>query len=217
MKKLLVAALALISFTGINQAQAQKGLSISVKGSPQLSWMNNEDDNDNNALDMKPLFSSSFGIGIGYNFTRNFGVAVDALYSMQGRKYETNDNDFYQKVNYIKVAPVFTYTTNPIGIVSFVGKLGPQVNFLTDSKLTNDDGDKVIGDMNKMYEKVTFGGVSNLGAQFQLSKKVFLTSGVRFDMDFTNAENEDHVNYPNGREITLNSSFGLEFGVKFKL
>ncbi len=217
MKQLFVAALALISFTSVNQAQAQKGLSLSVKGAPQLSWMHNEDDNDDNSLDMKPMPSASFGVGIGYGFTKNLGVQLDGLYAIQGRKFETNNNDLYQQVHYIKVAPMFTYTSSSIGIVSFTGKIGPQVSFLTSSKLTDDDGDKVMGNMNSLYEKVTFGGVSNLGAQFQLTKKLFLTSGVRFDMDFTNAENEDHISYPSNRATTLNSSLGLELGVKFQL
>lgn len=217
MKKLIAAAMALISFSVINKVQAQKGLSISVKATPQLSWMLNENDKDNNALESKPLYGVSFGVGAGYNFTNHFGVQVDALYSMQGRKYETLGNEFNQRVHYIKIAPMFTYTTPSFGIVSFVGKVGPQVSFLADSKLTNNDGDKIIKDMDDRYERVTIGGVTGISAQFKVSKNIHLTVGPRIDLDFSNAEDENAIGYLTGRKTTYNSNLGVEAGLRIQL
>ena len=112
---------------------------------------------------------------------------------------------------------MFTYTIPTSGIVSIVGKVGPQLNILTDSKLTDKDGNSITKDMNDQYESVTLGGVANIGAQFQLTKSLFLTTGLRYDMDFTNAENKNFGEYPSGRNTTLNSTAGLEVGLKVKL
>lgn len=217
MKKLIVAAVAIFGLATITNAQSQKGFSLSVKATPSATWMNNKTDKDNSVSDFNPMYGTSFGIGAGYNFNKNIGVELDALYSMQGRSIKTAGLEHKQKVNYVKVAPMFTYTIPTNSLVSFVGKVGPQLSILTDSKITDDDGNSVKKDMNEQYEDVTFGGVANIGAQFQLNKNIFLTTGLRYDLDFTNAENKNHILYPSGRKTTTNSSAGFEVGLKFKL
>ena len=48
MKKVLTATLMIFSLVAATHSvRAQKGFSVSVKGTPQFSWMNNSDDNDN--------------------------------------------------------------------------------------------------------------------------------------------------------------------------
>lgn len=217
MKKFLIALSAVAVFTGVNKAQAQKGFSVSVKGTPQFSWIQNSDDNDNSAVDIKPTFGVNFGVGAGYNFTKDMGVALDVIYSMQGRQYEAGPLEFKQKVDYLKVPLMFTYNTNSEKTVSFVGKIGPQLGILMSSSLQDGDGDKLVDDMNDQYETISFGGVANLGAQFRLDKKLFLTAGARFDFDFTNAENEDYTFYTPGRAQSNNITLGLEIGLKMQL
>ena len=196
---------------------AQKGFNLSVKATPQFSFLLNKDDNDNNLYNSKATFNTNFGIGAGYNFTKNIGVAIDGLYSMQGQKYELSGEEYNQKVNYVKVPVYFTYNTNPQKSISFSGKIGPQVSFLTTSKLTNDDGKDLVGDTNDRYEKATFGGAAEAGIQLRMDRNLFLTAGVKFDVDFTNAEDKDFTSYPSGRAETYNMTSGLEVGFKYFL
>jgi hypothetical protein len=196
---------------------AQKGFNLSVKATPEFSFLLNKDDNDNSLYDSKATFNTNFGIGAGYNFTDNVGVAIDGLYSMQGQKYELSGNEYNQKVNYIKVPVYFTYNSNPAKVVSFSGKIGPQVSFLSTSKLTDNDGKDVADDTNDHYEKATFGGAAEAGIQIKLQSDLFLTTGVRFDVDFTNAEDKDFTSYPAGRAKTYNMTSGLEVGLKYFL
>ena len=196
---------------------AQKGFNLSVKATPQFSFLLNKDDNDNNLYNSKATFNTNFGIGAGYNFTKNIGVAIDGLYSMQGQKYELSGEEYNQKVNYVKVPVYFTYNTNPQKSISFSGKIGPQVSFLTTSKLTNDDGKDLVGDTNDRYEKATFGGAAEAGIQLRMDRNLFLTAGVKFDVDFTNAEDKDYTSYPSGRAETYNMTSGLEVGFKYFL
>ena len=196
---------------------AQKGFNLSVKATPEFSFLLNKDDNDNSLYDSKATFNTNFGIGAGYNFTDNVGVAIDGLYSMQGQKYELSGNEYNQKVNYIKVPVYFTYNSNPAKVISFSGKIGPQVSFLSTSKLTDNDGKDVADDTNNHYEKATFGGAAEAGIQIKLQRDLFLTTGVRFDVDFTNAEDKDFTSYPAGRAKTYNMTSGLEVGLKYFL
>ena len=196
---------------------AQKGFNLSVKATPEFSFLLNKDDNDNSLYDSKATFNTNFGIGAGYNFTDNIGVAIDGLYSMQGQKYELSGNEYNQKVNYIKVPVYFTYNSNPAKVISFSGKIGPQVSFLSTSKLTNNDGKDLADDTNNHYEKATFGGAAEAGIQIKLQRDLFLTTGVRFDVDFTNAEDKNYSSYPAGRAKTYNMTSGLEVGLKYFL
>jgi outer membrane protein W len=194
---------------------AQKGFNLSVKATPEFSFLLNKDDNDNDLYNSKVTFNTNFGLGAGYNFTKNIGVAIDGLYSLQGQKYELSGNEYNQKVNYIKVPVYFTYNSKPAKFILFSGKIGPQVSFLSTSKLTNNDGKDLVDDTNDRYEKSTFGGAAEAGIQLRMDRNLFLTAGVRFDADFTNAEDKEYASYPAGRAKTYNMTGGLEVGFKY--
>lgn len=218
MKKFFIYALALTGLINItNKAQAQQGFSVSVKAAPQFSFLQNKDDNDNNSYSRKATFNTNFGVGVGYNFNKYLGVGADALYSLQGQKYTLNNTEYNQKVNYVKVPVYFTYNSDASKIVSFIGKVGPQVSFLTDAKLTNRNSGKTLDDTKDRYKTTAFGGVALAGAQFKLQPDLYLTTAVRFDYDFTNAEDKNYSYYNTGRAKTYNSTAGLEVGFKYML
>jgi len=216
MKKYLLSAFT-IAILGLTQANAQQGFSLSVKATPQFSFLQNEDDSDAPGLDKKATFNVNFGIGGAYNFTNKLGVGLDVLYSLQGQRYETDGTEYNQKVNYLKIPVFFSYTSNPSKVVAFTGKIGPQLSILTDSKITDKDGDDIVGDTKNRYEDITFGGMVAAGIQIKLDKNLFLTTLARFDYDFTNAEDDSHPIYPAGRANTYNMTTGLEVGLKYLL
>lgn len=216
MKKVYVYAFAIASLftTKIN---AQQGFSVNIKGAPQFSFLQNKDDNNASGYDQRASFNAGFGVGAGYNFTKNIGVGVDALYSLQGQRYTLNNAKYYQKNDYIKLPVYFSYNSDASKAISFIGKVGPQVSFLTNSKLDDNDGNKVIGDTKNRYKDVTFGGMASAGAQYKLQSNLYLTTAVRFDYDVTNAEDDTYAGYTPGRAKTYNSTVGLEVGVKYML
>jgi hypothetical protein len=217
MKKNFMAVVLLTALTVSYRSNAQKGFSLSVKTSPQLSFLHNSDDNDNASLDKKSTFNANFGMGTAYNFTEKAGVGLDVLYSLQGQRYEMNGKETRQKVNYIKVPVYYSYTSNPSKRVSFTGKLGPQLSVLSSSKLTDDNGHEIISDTKDYYKDVSFGGMGAAGVQFKLNRDLFLTTMARFDYDFTNAEDDANPSWPEGRAKTHNMTTGLEVGLKYVL
>lgn len=217
MKKFFIYAITFSVLIITNSANAQQGFSVSVKGTPQFSFQQNSDDNNNNSYSRKATFNTNFGIGAGYNFTKYLGVGIDALYSLQGQKYTLNNTEYNQKINYIKVPVYFTYNTDASKIVSFIGKVGPQVSFLTDAKLTDKNSGKTLDDTKDRYETATFGGAAVAGAQFKVQPQLYITAAARFDYDFTNAEDKNYVSYTPGRAKTYNSTAGLEVGLKYLL
>ena len=215
MKKVTIAIVTMFSLVLNQSLHAQRGLSVSVKGAPQFSWMNNSDDKGENNFNNKSKVSANFGVGAQYNFTTNLGVGLDVLYSLQGRKYDLSGTSYRQKNNYLKVPVYFAYTTNPAKKIAFTGKLGPQLSILTSSKL--DGGTFNNTDTKDVYKNALFGLMADAGAQFSLLKNTWLITGIRYDYDITNAEDETYRGYPAGRSKTHNSSLGLEVGLKYQL
>jgi hypothetical protein len=216
MKKLFIYAFAFASLI-TTKVNAQQGFSLTIKGTPQFSFLENKDDENNSAYSQKATFDANFGVGAGYNFTRNLGIGLDALYSFDGQRYELNGQKYYQDNDYVKIPLYFKYNTNPSKPVSFIGELGPQVSFLTYSSLDDNDGNKLVGNTKDRYKSATFGGMALAGVQFRLQHNLYLTTAGRFDYDFTNAENDQYAGYISGRANTYNMAAGLEVGLKYML
>lgn len=210
-KFLGVAAIVVASLFG-QKAMAQQGFNVSVKGAPQFGFLTSNPSNFSANNGKKALFGVGFGVGAGYGFTNNLGVGVDVLYSLQGQKYKgTNDQTIKQQLDYLKIPVMFTYNTDPSKTVSFIGKIGPQLSILTSSKFKPDGAPEV--NTKSPYKSATFGGAALAGAQFKLDRQLYLTTAVRYDLDFTKAYDNDAVLpfYP-GRH---NSTLGLEVGLKY--
>src|ERR1700730_16634417 len=111
MKRIFTSAL-LIAGLAVSKANAQQGFSLSIKGTPQFSFLQNKDDNNNINYSRKATFNASFGLGADYGFNNHFGVGIDALYSLQGQRYNLNNIEYNQKVDYLKVPVYFTYNSD---------------------------------------------------------------------------------------------------------
>lgn len=216
MKKYLMSAAVVALLIGTtSQANAQKGLNVSVKLTPQFSSLQNADDKDNKAIDKETTFRTNFGAGVGYNFTDNVGVGIDVLYSLQGQKMNVILlGDVDQKLGYIKVPLYLSYSSDVSNAIGLYGKIGPQLSFLSKSEVTT-NGKNSIENKDK-YQSTTFGMMANVGAQFRLIDNLSLQTGIYFDTDFTNAEDEDYIFYTPNRANTYNMNVGLQIGLKYQ-
>lgn len=216
MKKFIMSAFTVAVMAGFStNASAQEGFNVSVKGVPQFTFLQNSDDSDNGALSKKATFNTKFGIGAGYNFTENMGVGLDAMYSFQGQKYEILGVETQQKLEYVKIPVYFSYNTDATQLVSFYGKIGPQLSLLTNAEFKSDVAP--TKENKGAYKNVIFGGMAEVGAQFKIQPKLYLSTGINFDYDFTNAEDKDYIGYTPGRSNTNNMTVGLQVGLKYQL
>lgn len=215
MKKLVICLFAFAGAASPGKALAQKGFSASVKTTPQFVFLENKDDNNNNNYQAKATFNTDFGIGGAYNFKDKLGLGVDLLYSLQGQRYKFSGIEYNQTNEYIKVPVYFTYNSNPSKIVSFVGKVGPQVSFITSSKLEDKDGKTILSDTKDRYESSTFGGAALAGLRIKLDQNMSVVTTARFDYDFTNAEDKAYVGYTSARSDTYNMTAGIEVGLEY--
>jgi hypothetical protein len=215
MKKFFIYVYVLASSLISDKANAQQGFSVSIKGIPQFSLLDNKDDNNNSNYTQNTTFNASFGLGAGYNFTQNLGAGIDVLYSLQGQRYKLSGTEYNQKNDYIKVPVYFSYNTDHSKKVSFIAKLGPQVSFISSSKLDDKNGNTINGNTKDLYKTETFGAMILAGAQYKINNNLYLSTAWRFDYDFTNAEDDQNKAYARGRAKTNNMTSGLEVGLKY--
>ncbi|HEV7329474.1 MAG TPA: porin family protein [Flavisolibacter sp.] len=206
-----------VFFIGLSaqQVSAQRGWNVSINANPHFSWMLNKDDNQSEDFDRRSTINTAFGVGVGYNFSHRAGLGLGVLYSLQGQKYKLEDEQLNQRMNYFKLPLTFNYVFNPRSKVALVGKVGPQLSILAASRVKDADGKTVIDNSKEYFKDVTFGGAAGLSTQFNLGKQWFLTTGLRYDFDFTNAEDEKHPDFTQGRKKTHNMTAGLEIGLKY--
>ncbi|MBL7682123.1 MAG: PorT family protein [Flavipsychrobacter sp.] len=216
-KTILLSALTAIGIlTAGNEAKAQKGFYAGAQGTPGISSMYNADDKDDKTQETKTTFGISFGVGGGYNFNKNMGVGIEALYSLQGQRYEQAGLEYQKRLDYVKIPVFFSYNTNPAKTVMFTAKAGPQISILTNSELNVDTkGKDQTVDTKDQYESITFGAMVGAGVRVNVAKNLYVDGGLRFDGAFTNAEDKDAIGYPTGRANTYNLNAGVEVGVKY--
>jgi hypothetical protein len=146
MKKNFTFIMISVGVLSMNVAHSQKGLSITLKSTPQFSFLNNETDENNSRYDRRSTLNNSSGVGAEYIFNNTAGVGIDLLYSNQGQKYTLENRKFKQELNYLKVPVCFIWPSNPFKAVSFLGKIGPQVSFLTSAELENTTSGRIEDD-----------------------------------------------------------------------
>ena len=214
MKKAIIAFAALLATT--TASYAQKGFSLSVKAAPQLSYMLNADDKDNEFYKTKGQFGFAAGIGAGYNFSDHHGIGVDAIYSYEGRRFELLGSEFDQRISYLKVPVYFAYSFNTGHTFSYTAKVGPQASFLLGSKLMDQDGRELSENTNDLFSDVNFGAMAGFDVDAQVAPAMQVSLGVRADGNFTNSENEDAAGYNTNRAGTHNLTPGVFVGLKYQ-
>lgn len=191
-----------------------------IRAIPHVSWLENLDDLNNSQDKYKTeiKWGAGFGVGGGYNFNDNIGISIDVLYSMQGSRYMFRKIEYTQSLNYLNVPVLFVYTTDPAPVL-FIGKVGPQVGFLTGAKVdpASPNNSEGITNNKEQFNDIVIGGVLSGGARCIISDKLFLDILLRCDISFFNAENSSYKYYSSDRADTRNITAGIEIGANYLL
>jgi hypothetical protein len=233
MKKsiLLASIITTAIIVSTKNADAQQGIQLGIEGSPQISWIINNDDQTNKQFEYQNTFNGSFGISGQYGFTKNMGIGLNALYSIQGQRFKLSGIERTKQIEYLKIPLMFTYNYEFNSDIKFIGKIGPQLGVLTNAKLIDKDGDAIVGNHKEAYEDYDFEGVLYAGIGYKINDNVFIDSSLRFDYGFTDAENKNYtknINNPyeliqtngysnnvNSRKNANNITSGLSFGIRY--
>ena len=200
---------------------AQEGLKIGLKGGPQSTWMFNADESDHSESLYVSTVRSVFGLSLGYNFSDGVGVGLDLLMSNEGQRMEVYGVEVFRKLTYFKVPLLLNLNTSSEGTAFGYLNVGPQFGFLTSASTgSSNPFSNLLGeDISEGYKSVNISAVLALGAGFNLTDFLQLTTGLRFDFGLTDAEDKDSVFYiaDPTRPSTHTATGALEIGLRYVL
>lgn len=198
---LIVAVPALQSF-------AQKGMFITPYGGVQMSTIANSRDYYIKELKFKYKARPVYGLMLDYNFTDIFGLETGLRYSAEGQKYTghiTYDVNTRDSVNiYFNSACNLNYFQIPL-LLRFNSSLdedkvymnisaGVQLDILKNASMTVSPGMQdslnLGSDVSGMFRTYTGSFVANAGLNIQLSKKVYLYTGLQMSKSISDIENK---------------------------
>jgi outer membrane protein W len=134
----------------------------------------------------KLSFGETFGIGLGYDFSKHWGVATDfGMSSINQTYFERPSENVLNKrsvsLNYWQLPVYVRYKAN-IGNrlqhrpITVGGLIGPQFSFLKSKRTTENGFEKEI---NQRINESEFGIAGIVNADFYINKNLFLTLGVK--------------------------------------
>jgi hypothetical protein len=178
MKKVFVAALLLVGYTGMAQT-----FQLGVKGGVNVSNFTGGDFGD---IDKKALVGFHAGAFINFQFGDHLGLQPEVLFSSQGAKLESAGESENIKLSYINIPVLLKYRFTG----GFYLEAGPQIGFKVSEKI----GDEDVEDFAKSTDLSVAGGLGwhsssgfGLGARYTAGiSKVGDFDGSDIDPDFKN-------------------------------
>jgi len=243
MKK-LVYILFLVFFISSFNLQAQKGkeLVIGANGAITGVFIMNQNFYGEPEVDYAPKMGYAASINLGYNFSKSIGIMGELQYSLQGQKYEGDqkiEGDVYKverdiNLRYVNLPLLFKYSSGE-KLVRFRFYVGPQVGVLLEATqdytrnnekletiVDDNDGNPFKtdeDDITDRIEKFDFGIVGDVGADFHITKDIYLTAGLRGNYGFRDINKRAYrIDDLEGEYVPSHNVWGgLYFGLHYKI
>jgi hypothetical protein len=172
-------------------AKAIGSFKIGIKGGANLSTQKASIDVPGFPVAITTSNISSFHVGVYGELRLNEKATLipEILYTQEGSMVNLEAIAFKQKVNYIKVPLLFSYTIFTEGLSLHIG---PQFGFMVKDviELDNNDGDPFIDADFKSFEFS-----SSIGAEYKISQKFKV--GARYNLGLSDISNSDEGTFKN--------------------
>lgn len=224
------------------KAQKGKELVIGANGALTGVFIMNQNFYGEPEVDYAPKLGYAVSLNLGYNFTENLGIMGEVQYSLQGQKYEGKqsfEGNTYEvnrniDLRYINIPLLFKYSYGT-KLVRFRFYVGPQLGILLDATqeykrngqtigtpAEDNDGESFVTDKKDIkdrFDKYDFGFVGDVGADFHVTKDIYLTAGLRGNYGFMDINEESYRIKDLDDEYLPSHNVwgGLYFGIHYKI
>ncbi|MBL7740609.1 MAG: PorT family protein [Chitinophagaceae bacterium] len=186
MKKVLVLVAAVVLVSAV---QAQKGsVKFGVKAGANISMWGGDD-----ADESKSKIGFNAGGLVNIPVSDMFSVQPEALFSIEGAKYDGSPDDASFNLSYINIPVLFQYN-NPSG---FYAETGPQIGLLMSAKLK-------VGDESEDYKEFFKGSNFSWAFGAGFKTKSGFGFGARYNFGLGNIADDEDADLKQS-----NLSFGL--------
>jgi hypothetical protein len=243
MKKITTIAMGLLILVSLNsRAQKGKEIILGVGGAFTTVWILNQNFYGEPEVDYAPKTGYAGSLNLGYNFTKNISALTELQYSLQGQKYDGDQNN--QKtlrdidLRYFNIPLFFKYAFGSGG-TKFRFMAGPQIGFLLEANQeytrdgnsfsyevtkTNVQGESIkfrpgAGNITDRFKKNDFSLVLDIGADIHISDFFYINAGIRGNYGLTqiNADSYRILNSDNEYPASTNLWGGIYVGINYKL
>ncbi len=125
-------------------------------------------------------FGFGAGIFIGFNFSDNFGLQGEAIYSTLNQKYTEDDVEKEIKLEYINIPLLLSFNTGKLKPVNFNVVAGPQIGISVGSELFTSDGGDPDNEAVLSVKKGDLGFAYGAGCRFWTQCSQDIPPGLRF-------------------------------------
>lgn len=226
------------------QSIAQKGKEVvlGVGGAFTTVWIINQNFYGEPEVDYAPKTGYAASLNLGFNFTKNISALTELQYSLQGQKYDGDQNNTKTlrdiDLRYFNIPLFFKYAFGSGG-TKFRFMAGPQVGILLEANQVytrngskfydnitkqNINGEIITfqpgtGDITERFNKTDFSLVLDIGADIHLSDLFYITAGIRGNYGLTqiNADKFRILNSDNEYPASNNLWGGIYVGINYKL
>lgn len=120
------------------------------------------------------------GIFLGFNFSDNFGLQGEAIYSTLNQKYTEDDVEKEIKLEYINIPLLLSFNTGKLKPVNFNVVAGPQIGISVGSELFTSDGGDPDNEAVLSVKKGDLGFAYGAGFDFGLNAAKTFRVGLGF-------------------------------------
>ena len=120
------------------------------------------------------------GIFLGFNFSDNFGLQGEAIYSTLNQKYTEDDVEKEIKLEYINIPLLLSFNTGKLKPVNFNVVAGPQIGISVGSELFTSDGGDPDNEAVLSVKKGDLGFAYGAGFDFGLNAARTFRLGIGF-------------------------------------
>lgn len=120
------------------------------------------------------------GIFLGFNFSDNFGLQGEAIYSTLNQKYTEDDVEKEIKLEYINIPLLLSFNTGKLKPVNFNVVAGPQIGISVGSELFTSDGGDPDNEAVLSVKKGDLGFAYGAGFDFGLNTAKTFRLGIGF-------------------------------------
>ena len=223
MKKLLL--ITAVAFLTQYSAKAQT-IEITGKGTFKATGIfNNEISDAGDELDYDiPSFGYSYGAGFGMFFTPSIGFGVELLMGQHSGKYAgvigTYNYNIETIVKSLDIPVLFKLQTKTGGAFIDLGVQYSIINDVTTTWSDNSGDPEMSENMTKYYNSSNLAALLGFGVNIDLSEKLFLTTGLRFEYGLSDIVKDKDMGDYNGdgtKEKTFTGAAGISLGLMYRM
>ena len=206
-----------------NLSQWQIGLNVNP-------FLFNRIEKSNILKNGKQNFPNGFGFGLTLekNWNEKFGIKTGVEYCTQNQLYifkynpiqQVGNNKIDATVSYFRIPVSLQYSKQLNDVYFITIGQGIQYSMLINFKVLEgfENDSNLARRPDEVYKNNLIGSISTIGIKRLLSERFFISLSVRYEIDFTKADNTfihsfKDINF--GTELGRNSRIGLEFGIQY--